>query len=140
MFLKTLNLSTIGFFEILCWHRSKFGTSIHYWACGFRWIILPKWIQLKKKKKKSIQMVGSVRSVGSHMILRSYAILHDPTFDPTIFAILLRFQTFWWGGIIKSCDFTIWIAILTTMLQTHHWQLIPLNSRLTNPKGPDITD
>ena len=42
----------------------------------------------KKKKKKPSQMVGSV---GSYMILQSYAILHDPTYDPTIFAILLRF-------------------------------------------------
>ena len=41
-----------------------------------------------KKKKKPSQMVGSV---GSYMILQSYAILHDPTYDPTIFVILLRF-------------------------------------------------
>ena len=36
-------------------------------------------------------MIGSLGSVGSHTILRSYAILHDPTYDLTIFAILLRF-------------------------------------------------
>ena len=41
-----------------------------------------------KKKKKPSQMVGSV---GSYTILQSYAILHDPTYDPTIFVILLRF-------------------------------------------------
>ena len=32
-------------------------------------------------------MVGSVRSVGSHTILRSYAILHNYTYDPTQFYI-----------------------------------------------------
>ena len=48
----------------------------------------PNESHLKKKKKKSSQMVGSV---GSYMILQSYAILHDPTYDPTIFVILLRF-------------------------------------------------
>ena len=61
-------------------------------------------------------MVGPVRSVGSHTILWSYVILHDPTYDPTIFVILLRFWTFWWDGIVKSCDFTIRITILTTMI------------------------
>ena len=57
------------------------GLLITHWACGFRWIILPKWIPLKKKIKPK------VGSVGSYTILQSYTILHDPT----IFAILLRF-------------------------------------------------
>ena len=36
-------------------------------------------------------LVESIGSVESHTILRSYTILHDPTYDPTIFTILVRF-------------------------------------------------
>ena len=36
-------------------------------------------------------LVGLVELVESHMILRSYTILHDPTYDPTIFTNLMRF-------------------------------------------------
>ena len=46
----------------------------------------PKIYPLKKKKKPKIDvLVGSIESVGSHMILQSYTILHDPT----IFTILV---------------------------------------------------
>ena len=46
----------------------------------------------KEKKKKEIYiLVESVGSVGSHMILQSYTILHDLTYDPIIFTILVRF-------------------------------------------------
>ena len=50
----------------------------------------PKFYPLKKKKtnKKKIDvLVGSIELVGSHMILQSYTILHDPT----IFTILVWF-------------------------------------------------
>ena len=43
----------------------------------------PKFYPLKKKKIDVL--VGSIESVGSHMILQSYTILHDPT----IFTILV---------------------------------------------------
>ena len=36
-------------------------------------------------------LVESIGSVESHTILRSYTILHDSTYDPTIFTILVRF-------------------------------------------------
>ena len=79
------------------------------------WILLLRWAWNFVYHRKN-QMVGSVGSIGSHTILRSYTILHDPTNDPNIFAILIRFYSFWWGGIVKSCDFTIRIAILTTLI------------------------
>lgn len=66
------------------------------------------------KKKKKINPNGRIGKIGR--IPYDLTILCNPTYDPTIFAILLRFKTFWWGGIVKSCDFTIRIAILTTML------------------------
>ena len=103
MFLKTLNLSTINFFEILCWHRGKFGTSIHYWvsdnplACGFRWIILSKWNPLKKKKKKKIKPNGRIGRIpydpmilcdSTHSYIRSYHFC-DPT---TILNFLVRWD------------------------------------------------
>ena len=53
----------------------------------------PKPIPLKKKKKKKSpnQKHVLVGSVGSYMIVQSYTILHDPTYNPTIFTILLQF-------------------------------------------------
>ena len=51
-------------------------------------------------------LVESVGSVESHMILRSYTILHDPTYDPSaILIVLMR----WDRKIVQSydlyCDF-----------------------------------
>ena len=85
------------------------GLLITCWACEFRWIILPKWIPLKKKKKKKKK---------SSQMVRSYTILH--TILPFLwfcYDFKLFGETFWWGRIVKSCDFTIRITILTTMIE-----------------------
>ena len=64
-----------------------------------------------------------VGSVGSHTILRSFTILH------TILQFLRFLCDSLWGGIIKSCDPMIHIAILTTMVAPngcedcfHEWE------------------
>ena len=44
-----------------------------------------------KKKKENKKIMFLVGLVESHMILQSYMILHDPTYNPTIFTILVRF-------------------------------------------------
>ena len=45
--------------------------------------------------------VGSVGSVESHTILRSYTILHDPMYDPSaILIVLVR----WDRKIVRSYD------------------------------------
>ena len=59
---------------------------------------------MKKKKKilkasskqkiypiKKLKIMFLVGLVESHTILQSYMILHDPTYNPTIFTILVRF-------------------------------------------------
>ena len=47
--------------------------------------------KIYSKKKKNKEIMFLVGSVESYTILRSYTILHDITYNPTIFTILVRF-------------------------------------------------
>ena len=89
LFLNTLNLSRLGFFENLYWDRGKFGISIHYWACRFIGLV-DFWVPLKKIKIKNPN--GRISRIGR--------ILYDPTIlydsirsyhfcDPTTILIFL---------------------------------------------------
>ena len=115
MFLKTLNLSTIGFFEILCWHRGKFGTSIHYWASDNPlglWVLVdylnPNESHLKNNNKKKFNPNGRIGKIGR--IPYDPTILCDPTrsyirsyhfCDP---ATILNFLVRWDRKIVRFYD------------------------------------
>ena len=111
MFLKTLKLSIKGFFEILCWHGVNLGLQfiiglfITRWACGFRWIILPKWIPLKKKKKKKKKTSQMVGSVGSHTILCDSTQSYIRSYH---FCDPVTILNFWWGHTILRSRSWFW--------------------------------
>ena len=78
------------------------GLLITHWVCGFRWIILPKWVPLKKKKKKSSQMVGSV---GSHTILCDSTQSYIRSYH---FCDPVTILNFWWGHTILRSRSWFW--------------------------------